>query len=101
MLRLFDKRRLGRVRLDPDIDALGPDGLEITPAVFRDRAELDALQRALRSSLKSAISHGGVHTGRFIGHRHAGGTCPRCGSALLHGTVGGRSTWWCPQDQPG
>ncbi|MBE7188914.1 Fpg/Nei family DNA glycosylase [Jatrophihabitans endophyticus] len=36
-LRLFDKRRLGRVRLDPDIDALGPDAGEITPAEFRDR----------------------------------------------------------------
>ena len=28
-LRLFDKRRLGRVRLDPDLDALGPDAGEI------------------------------------------------------------------------
>lgn len=147
VLRLFDKRRLSRVRLDPDIDVLGPDGLEITPAVFRDRvgagkapvkarlldqaviagignlladqllwqarvaptrrvdtlewAELDALQRALKSSLNSAITHGGVHTGRFISHRHAGGSCPRCGTTLMHGTVGGRSSWWCPQDQPG
>jgi formamidopyrimidine-DNA glycosylase len=35
-LRLFDKRRLGRVRLDPDIDALGPDAAEVTLAGFRD-----------------------------------------------------------------
>ncbi|MDQ1635010.1 MAG: formamidopyrimidine-DNA glycosylase [Frankiaceae bacterium] len=34
--RLFDKRRLGRVRLDPDIDALGPDASEIGVAEFRD-----------------------------------------------------------------
>lgn len=34
-LVLFDKRRLGRVRLDPDIAALGPDGLDVTPAQFR------------------------------------------------------------------
>lgn len=36
-LRLFDKRRLGRVRLDPDLSRLGPDAERITPAVFRDR----------------------------------------------------------------
>lgn len=35
-LRLFDKRRLGRVRLDPDIDALGPDAAEVTLAELRD-----------------------------------------------------------------
>jgi formamidopyrimidine-DNA glycosylase len=34
-LALFDKRRLGRVRLDPDIDALGPDAADVTPAEFR------------------------------------------------------------------
>jgi formamidopyrimidine-DNA glycosylase len=36
-LRLFDTRRLSRVRLDPDVDALGPDGLEIGLAEFRER----------------------------------------------------------------
>jgi formamidopyrimidine-DNA glycosylase len=35
-LRLFDKRRLGRVRLDPDIDALGPDAAEVRLAEFRE-----------------------------------------------------------------
>lgn len=36
-LRLFDKRRLGRVRLDPDVDGLGPDAAQITREEFRDR----------------------------------------------------------------
>ena len=36
-LRLFDKRRLGRVRLDPDLTGLGPDAERITPAAFRER----------------------------------------------------------------
>ena len=36
-LRLFDKRRLGRVRLDPDIDALGPDAAGISRQVFVER----------------------------------------------------------------
>jgi formamidopyrimidine-DNA glycosylase len=34
-LVLFDKRRLGRVRLNPDIDALGPDAEQVTQAEFR------------------------------------------------------------------
>lgn len=36
-LRLFDKRRLGRVRLDPNIHALGPDAAEMSRADFRAR----------------------------------------------------------------
>jgi formamidopyrimidine-DNA glycosylase len=36
-LRLFDKRRLGRVRLDPDLTTLGPDAERIGVAAFRDR----------------------------------------------------------------
>jgi formamidopyrimidine-DNA glycosylase len=34
-LVLLDPRRLGRVRLTPDIDALGPDAAQVTPAQFR------------------------------------------------------------------
>ncbi len=36
-LRLFDKRRLGRVRLDPPLEALGPDAEQVTQADFADR----------------------------------------------------------------
>ncbi|WP_238010363.1 DNA-formamidopyrimidine glycosylase family protein [Dactylosporangium sp. AC04546] len=34
-LLLVDPRRLGRVRLDPPVERLGPDAREITPAQFR------------------------------------------------------------------
>ena len=34
-LALFDKRRLGRIQLNPDIDALGPDAGQVAPAEFR------------------------------------------------------------------
>lgn len=34
-LLLVDPRRLGRVRLDPPVDALGPDAATITPTDFR------------------------------------------------------------------
>ncbi|HLU55444.1 MAG TPA: DNA-formamidopyrimidine glycosylase family protein [Pseudonocardia sp.] len=36
-LRLLDKRRLGRVRLEPDLDGLGPDALAISADEFRER----------------------------------------------------------------
>ncbi len=36
-LRLLDKRRLGRVRLDPDLSVLGPDAGEIGRDEFRTR----------------------------------------------------------------
>jgi formamidopyrimidine-DNA glycosylase len=144
-LVLFDKRRLGRVRLDPDISALGPDAEDVTPDEFRSlitrgsiavkarlldqskiagvgnlladetlwqakvpaaartgslqRKDADRLYRALQSALESAIANGGVHTGTVISARHPGGTCPRCGAEMVHGTVGGRSTWWCSREQ--
>jgi formamidopyrimidine-DNA glycosylase len=144
-LVLFDKRRLGRIRLNPDTDALGPDAEEVTLAEFRrlitkgtiavkarlldqskiagvgnlladevlwtarvaPAARVDSLRpedagrlyRALQAALKSAIVKGGVHTGEVISARHPGGTCPRCGAEMVHGTVAGRSTWWCSREQ--
>ncbi len=61
--------------------------------------DIDRLYRALQAALKSAGAKGGVHTGDVIEARHPGGTCPRCGAEMVHGTVGGRSTWWCSREQ--
>ena len=36
----------------------------------------------------------------FIAHRERGGVCPRCGTPLERATVGGRTTYWCPAEQP-
>jgi formamidopyrimidine-DNA glycosylase len=144
-LRLFDKRRLGRVRLDPDLSALGPDAELVEVAEFSQRVgrgsapvkarlldqsviagvgnlladetlwqakispqhrsnqlsgdELATLHDALHTATKAAIQNGGVHTGEFIAFRKQGRHCPRCGTELVHATVGGRTTWWCPQEQ--
>lgn len=144
-MRLFDKRRLGRVRLDPDLAGLGPDAQLVRLAELRERVgrgrtavkarlldqsvlagvgnlladetlwqaridprrradelsadELATLHRSLRRATRAAIRHGGVHTGEVIGARHAGGRCPRCGAELSRGTVGGRTTYWCPAEQ--
>ena len=144
-LVLLDPRRLGRVRLHPDIGALGPDAAQVTPAQFRalitkgriavkarlldqskiagvgnlladeilwqarvppqarvgslSPAQVSRLYRALKSVLESAIAKGGAHTGEIFAARHRGGTCPRDGAPMQHGTVGGRSTWWCSREQ--
>src|SRR6202035_5216577 len=34
-LALFDKRRLGRIVLNPRVERLGPDAVTVTPAEFR------------------------------------------------------------------
>lgn len=62
--------------------------------------QLDRLRRALRLAIRRATRLGGVHTGELIPSRHRGGSCPRCGTALERATVGGRTTYWCPRDQP-
>lgn len=61
--------------------------------------DLDRLRRELRSAVRSAISRGGVHTGTFVEVRGREGACPRCGHGLGRATVGGRTTYWCPDCQ--
>ncbi len=61
--------------------------------------ELDRLRRELRAAVRDAIRNGGVHTGRFMPARERGGVCPRDKTALERGTVGGRTTYWCPTCQ--
>ncbi len=61
--------------------------------------ELDRLRRMVRSAVRSANRNGGVHTGRFVRARDVEGACPRCRGPLRRGTVGGRTTYWCPDCQ--
>jgi formamidopyrimidine-DNA glycosylase len=144
-LLLIDPRRFGRVRLDPAVDALGPDAREISRAQFRDafgrgtapvkarlldqeaiagignlladqvlwqakihparpvgelsRAEVDRLYVAVRRFVQSTVADGGVHTLQILEFRKAGALCPRCRAPMAHGTVAGRSTWWCSREQ--
>jgi formamidopyrimidine-DNA glycosylase len=144
-LVLRDSRRLGRARLEPDVERLGPDAAEVSRAEFRarvgrgdapvkarlmdqaviagvgnlladetlwraridprrpagalDEAELDRLRLELRAATRSAIAKGGVHTGDVIPARRRDGACPRCGAPMVRATIGGRTTWWCPDEQ--
>jgi formamidopyrimidine-DNA glycosylase len=62
-------------------------------------AQVNRLYRAVKSVLGAAMTKGGAHTGDMIAARHPGGVCPRDGAPMVHGTVGGRSTWWCSREQ--
>jgi formamidopyrimidine-DNA glycosylase len=63
--------------------------------------DLDRLRRELRAAIRSAVRKGGVGTGSFVPARGRDGSCPRCGHALHRATIGGRTTYWCPQCQSG
>jgi formamidopyrimidine-DNA glycosylase len=52
-VRLLDPRRLSRVRLDPDIEALGPDALGLSPAAFR--AAMTAGRRVSTAPVKARL----------------------------------------------
>jgi formamidopyrimidine-DNA glycosylase len=62
-------------------------------------ADLDRLRRELRSALRSAIRLGGAHTGAFVRARREERVCPRDGHRLEKATIGGRTTFWCPECQ--
>ena len=144
-LLLLDPRRLGRVRLDPPVEKLGPDARGIPAADFRaavargtapvkarlldqaavagignlladqilwdarvsparrvdtlTRPQLTRLHAAVVADVDLAIRGGGVHTLPLMAERRPDGHCPRDGVGMARGTVGGRTTYWCPRDQ--
>ena len=98
--RLMDQARLAGVGNLTADEVLWRAGI----APHRTARSLDAdevkrLHQQLRRVLRDLDQRGGSHTGDVIEHRTAGGACPRDGSPLARATVGGRTTWWCPQHQ--
>jgi len=55
------------------------------------------LHRAIRTTLRTLARRGGSHTGDLP--REPGAPCPRDGATLLRRTIGGRTTYSCPQHQ--
>jgi formamidopyrimidine-DNA glycosylase len=145
MLALRDKRRLGRARLEPNIEALGPDAGEVDRTRFRellarsrapikarlmdqavmagvgnlmadeilwralidprrpaadlDDEEVNRVWRDMRTIIRMSVRRGRAGVTELIPERRRGGHCPRCGTALERGAVGGRTTYWCPREQ--
>lgn len=70
--------------------------------------EVDRLYRAVKFVLQTAIDRGAgaedftdrLPKGFLLPQRHAGGHCPRCGTALTIDKRGGRTSYHCPNCQP-
>jgi formamidopyrimidine-DNA glycosylase len=61
--------------------------------------EVRRLHRNLHRTLSELLELGGSHLGELMGERHRDGRCPKDGALLSRATVGGRTTYWCPQHQ--
>lgn len=98
--RIMDQTALAGVGNLLADEALWRAGLSpLRPAGSLDDEELDRLRRCIRAAIRDALRLGGVHTGELIEHRVRGGRCPRCGAELRRAAVGGRTTYWCPEEQ--
>ncbi len=98
--RLLDQAHLAGVGNLMADEVLWRAGLAPTrPAGSLAPPELRRLHRHLRRTVDVLIERGGSHLGDLTPHRLPGGTCPRDGTPLQRGTVGGRTTWWCPSHQ--
>lgn len=74
-----------------------------TPARSLAAGRLDDLHGALREVLDVSIRTGHVPGGHGWINGQRGRdepACPRCGTTLASGTVAGRTSYWCPQEQP-
>jgi formamidopyrimidine-DNA glycosylase len=71
----------------------------LRPAGSVSPAEVGRLHRQLRRTLAVLMERGGSHQGELMEERHIGGRCPKDGAELSRSTVGGRTSWWCPEHQ--
>ena len=98
--RLMDQARvsgLGNLLVDEVLFQAGLDPAREAGSLTA--ADVRRLHRAIRRTLADLGERGGSHTGDLIPARRPGGVCPRDGTALVRGTVGGRTTWSCPKHQ--
>jgi len=112
LLRLFQKYRVATKALllnQKRIAGLGnllvdellwrSDLSPVRPANEVDHDAVELLAANLRPMLNELYARGGSNCGDHFAERGADGRCPRDGAEMTHDTVGGRSTWWCPQHQ--
>jgi formamidopyrimidine-DNA glycosylase len=98
--RLMDQARLaglGNLLTDEILWRAGLDPAR--PAGELSAAELRRLHTHLRRTIAVLGERGGSHTGDLQDSRVRGGRCPRDGAELLRRTVGGRTTYSCPEHQ--
>ena len=98
--RLLDQRALAGIGNPLADENLWRAALHPARRVDDLRAtERDRLLDATRETVRDAPRLGRVHTLTLISHRRPGGQCPHDGAPMSRGTVGGRTSWWCPMEQ--
>lgn len=98
--RLMDQAHVAGVGNLIADEVLWRAGLDPTrPAGSLEANELRRLHRHLHRTVHDLIQRGGTHTIDLLPHRVPGGMCPRDGTPLVRRTVGGRTTWSCPEHQ--
>jgi formamidopyrimidine-DNA glycosylase len=98
--RLLDQEALagvGNLLADETLWRAGIDPRR--PASSLGPAEVAHLHRTLGRTLRTLLARGGSHTGDLQEARVRGGRCPRDGAELVRTTVGGRTTYVCPDHQ--
>jgi formamidopyrimidine-DNA glycosylase len=82
----------------------------LRPAGELSRDEVATLRDGIRKALRLGIRRQGADLGdgayaggrmqdEFRAYGRAGEPCPRCGTPIVKARVGGRGTWYCPNDQ--
>ncbi len=69
------------------------------PADELSAGDIGVLRGGIVETIEDLRARGGSHTGDLQEARSPGAVCPMDGAAIRHDTVGGRSTYWCPQHQ--
>jgi len=98
--RLMDQARLaglGNLLTDETLWRAGLDPARAAGSLTED--EVRNLRNTMRTTLRVLSRRGGSHTGDLQESRHRGGICPNDGAVLLRRTIGGRTTYSCPQHQ--
>jgi formamidopyrimidine-DNA glycosylase len=85
---LLADETLWRAGLDP-----ARSGTSLSPP------EVRRLHRHLRRTILDLTDRGGSHTGDLQVARFRGASCPRDGAPLARRTIGGRTTYSCPEHQ--
>ena len=98
---LLDQHRLaglGNLLVDETLWRVGLDPARTAGSL--DAGEQRRLAAGIRSTVRDLDRRGGSHTGDLQQARARGSVCPRCGTPLLRRTIGGRTTYSCPLEQP-
>ncbi|MEM9034353.1 MAG: DNA-formamidopyrimidine glycosylase family protein [Actinomycetota bacterium] len=98
--RLMDQARLaglGNLLVDETLWRVGLSPVREAGSLSGE--EIGRLADGIRSTIADLTERGGSHTGDLHDERHRDGHCPITGAPLRRETVGGRTTYWCPERQ--